>query len=474
MPGKLFTDSKKMKILSFWKILKSAFMGTESDYTTGSLSRSIFLLAVPMVLEMAMESIFVVVDIFFVARLGSDAISAVGLTEAIITLVYAVSIGLSMAATAMVARRVGEKKMDAACNTGVHIIAFGILLTLPISVVGIFWSDDILVLMGASKSVVETGSSYTAIMLGCNISIMLLFINNAVFRGAGDASLAMRSLWIANGLNLILDPCLIFGLGPFPELGLPGAAIATSIGRGCGVLYQFYILFNGSSRMHILSRHIQFHWSVFKRLMRVSSGAVLQYILATGSWVIMARLIAQFGSEAVAGYTIAIRVVIFTIMPAWGMANASATLVGQNLGAGKPDRAEKAVWHTAGLNLIFLMVVSVFFIFFPRPIIGFFTSDSTVIDFGVSCLRYLAYGYGFFAYGLVVAQSFNGAGDTFTPSAINLFCYWVLQLPLAWMLSTQTSLGAEGVFMAIMVTESTLAIVSIAVFRRGKWKGRVV
>lgn len=457
------------------KLFKQALSdNNERDYTQGSIGQAAFLLAVPMVLEMVMESIFAVTDMFFVSGLGSEAIAVVGLTEAVITLLYAVAIGLSMAVTATVARRIGEKNYEAACVVTGQTIWIGLVVALLVAGAGMFVAEDILHAMGASVEVVKLGTSYTSIMLTGSITILYLFLLNAIFRGAGDANIAMRSLWLANGINIVLDPMLIYGVGPFPELGVMGAAVATNIGRGVGVLYQLYHLFDGRSRIKMASKHLRVVSDVALRLLRTSFGGITQFLIATASWVILVRIISSYGSDAVAGYTIAIRVIIFTILPAWGLSNAAATLVGQNLGAKRPDRAEQSVWKVAKYNVYFMVSVAIIFITFARPIIGLFTNDPNVLNIGVECLRFISYGYGFYAVGMILVQSFNGAGDTMTPTWINLFCYWIVQLPLAYFLANFMEMNATGVFLAITIAESLIALVSIVIFRRGQWKGRLV
>jgi putative MATE family efflux protein len=467
---------KSLKILeynslkSIWQNLVLAIRGEDIDYTTVKLKRAIFFLAIPMVLEMVMESVFVLVDIFFVAKLGSDAVAAVGLTETVITIVYAIAVGLTMAITAMVARRIGEKNPEQAAHTAVQAIYIGIAFSLPIAILGILFSKEILILMGGSESLVQTGYGYTTILIGGNVTIMLLFVINAVFRGAGDVILAMRSLWLANIFNIILDPCLIFGLGPFPELGVTGAAVATTIGRGLGVVFQLGILLKGIGRIKIERKHFNIDFKVIGNLLRISGGGVLQYLIATASWIGLVRIIAIFGSTVIAGYTIAIRIISFTFLPSWGIANAASTLVGQNLGAKNPERAEKAVWKIAFINLIFLAGISLFLILFPKFLVQFFTDELEIISYAKNCLFYIAVCYPFLAYGLVVVQAFNGAGDTYTPTLINLFCYWLFQIPLAYFLAVQLDLQANGVFIGIAISESMVAIAAILVFRRGKWK----
>ena len=426
------------------------------------------------VLEMMMESLFGIVDVFFVARLGADAIATVGVTESLLLIVFAVAIGLSMSTTAMVARRVGEGDHEGASDAAMQALLVGLIIAVPTGIGGALLAPRLLSLMGAPVGVIENGWSYTAIILGGNVTILGLFLINAIFRGAGDAAIAMRSLWLANLINMILDPCLIFGLGPFPEMGLMGAAVGTTIGRGVGVLYQLSILFGGVGRIAVRRRHMHLHPGVMLRLLRVSLGGILQMVIATASYLGLVRILTPFGSSALAAYTIALRIIVVTILPSWGMSNAAATLVGQNLGAGKPDRAERSAWLTGFYNMIFLGVVAAVFIAFPGPLIRFFTDDPEIITIGVDCLRFISYGYVFYAWGMVMVQSFNGAGDTFTPTWINLFCYWLFQIPLAWLLARTAGLGPNGVFMAITVAESLLAVVGILVFRRGHWKTRAI
>jgi len=454
----------------FFSNLKTAIKGTEKDFTTGSINRAIFLLSVPMVLEMVMESLFAVVDVFFVSRISINAIATVGLTESVIFLIYAVAIGIAIATTAMVARRVGEKKKKEAADAAVQAIILAVGISLIIGIAGFLFAEDILRLMGASEELISEGSGYTRWLIGGNITITLLFLLNAVFRGAGDASLAMRSLWLANGLNIILDPLLIFGIGPFPELGIEGAAIATNIGRGTGVLFQFYILFRKGSIVHIKLENLKVRLSVIMRLIKVSLGGIGQYFIGTASWLFLVRIVSIFGSEALAGYTIAIRIIIFSILPSWGMANAAATLVGQNLGAGKPDRAETSVWRCSKFNLYFLGIISVLFFILADQLILLFSTNEVVVHNGTLALRYIVSGYIFFAYGMVISQAFNGAGDTRTPTIINFFLYWVLQLPLGYALAVNFDLGPTGVFIAIVVTEVLLSVVYVVFFKRGRWK----
>ena len=458
----------------FWADVRESILGTQQDFTDGSVSRAITLLSIPMVLEMSMESLFGVVDVFIMARLGADAVATVAFTESLLTLVFAVAMGLSMGTTAMVARRIGERDPAGASVVAGQAIGAGVAVSIPIGIVGVLLAPQLLRWMGASAKVVEIGSTYNAIVLGGSVTILLLFLINAVFRGAGDAVLAMRALWLANLINMALDPCLIFGWGPFPEMGLVGGAIGTTVGRGLGVLYQLWVLFSKRPRVALQPQHLRPDFAVLQKLWRLSFTGILQWFIATASWLGLVRLIAIFGSVALAGYGIALRIIIFAILPSWGMSNAAATLVGQNLGAGKPERAEKSVWWTGLYNAVFLSGVALVFIIFAEPLVRIFTQDPAVILVGVDCLRYVSYGYGFYAYGMVMVQAFNGAGDTTTPTLINLFCYWLWQIPLAYCLALWAGLGAKGVFLAITISESTVAVVGIALFRRGKWKQQKV
>ena len=459
---------------SVWADLRDAIRGVHFDYTEGRIGRAILLLSVPMMLEMSMESVFAVVDVFFVLRLGPAAAATVGLTEAVLTILYALAIGLSMGTTAMVARRVGEKDLPAAAVAAVQAIALGIGLAAFVGVSGGLFAGDLLELMGASPEMIAEGTTYTRVMFGTNVVIFLLFLINAIFRGAGDASMAMKSLWIANLANIILDPCLIFGLGPFPELGLTGAAVATSIGRGAGVVYQLRGLLGRGSRLRISPDRIRLVPAVVWRLFRVSAFGIFQFLISTASWVGLVRIISSFGEAAVAGYTLAIRILIFFFLPAWGMSNAAATLVGQNLGASNPSRAEKAVWMTARYNMAFLGSVGLVFIFFAESVIGLFTNDPVVAAYGVDCLRIVSCGYLIYALGMVMVQAFNGAGDTVTPTYINLVCFWVLQIPLAYVLAISLNLGPNGVYVAILMAESLMAVVASLLFRRGTWKTKTI
>jgi putative MATE family efflux protein len=455
---------------NYWTAIREAIRGSQQDFTEGSLRRAIVLLAIPMVLEMVMESLFAVVDTFWVAHLGANAMATVGLTESVLMLVYCGAMGLSMSATAMVARRIGEKDSKGAAVAAVQAILVGVVASVLVAVGGSAIAPKLLEIMGASPDVIAIGRHYAAIMMGSTVAIVLLFLNNGIFRGAGDAAIAMRVLWLSNFINLLLDPCFIFGLGPFPEFGLAGAAVSTTIGRSIGVVYQMWILFSGHSRVKILPRQFRVHWDVMSRLIRVALNGMFQYGIGQLSWLFLVRLVSTFGSVAVAGYTVAIRIFFFAILPPWGLSGAAATLVGQNLGAQKPERAERSVWLTGFYNMIFLAAVGLVFIFFPEPIIRVFTSDPAVISFGVDCLRIICYGNLAYAYGMVIVQSFNGAGDTFTPTVVNLFGYWLFQIPVAYLLASRTSLGPQGVFYAIPLAETAIAIVGVALFRQGRWK----
>ena len=457
-------------IKQFFKNLKTALTGEEQEFTSGSIRRAIFMLSIPMILEMLMESIFALVDIFYVSRVSVNAVATIGLTESVITLVYAVAIGLSMAATAVVARRVGEKHLKEASQAAVQVIILGILVSLLVSVFGIFYAEEILGLMGAEPDLIIEGYGYTQVLIGGNITIMLLFLINAIFRGAGNASIAMWTLVLSNGLNIILDPIFIFGFGPIPEFGVKGAAIATTIGRGTAVLFQLGILFYGYGKIKITLKDIGVKLSVMFNLVKVSLGGIGQFLIGTSSWVFLMRIMSEFGSEVLAGYTIAIRVMMFTLMPSWGMSNAAATLVGQNLGVDQPVRAEKSVWLTGKYNAIFMGLVSLFYLLFAKTIILWFSSVTEVVEYGALCLRVIAAGYVFYAYGMVIIQSFNGAGDTKTPTYINFFCFWLFQLPLAYVLAITLGWGPKAVFMAITLAEVLIAIVGVLWFRKGTWK----
>lgn len=455
---------------SFWSILSEALRGSDRDFTKGSIGVAIFILAVPMILEMAMESVFAVVDVFFVSKLGADAVAIVGITESMMVLIYAIGIGIAVGATATVSRRVGEKDFDGAAKSATHAIYIGLVASVLISIIGIIFAADFLRLLGASKSVIREGTLFTQIMLGSNFVVIFLFLLNAIFRGAGDAAIAMRVLMIANILNCILDPLFIFGVGFFPELGVTGAAVATTIGRGIGVLYAAYSLFFAEKRFEIRREHWRFDTERFKRLWSVSWLAILQFLIATASWTGLMPIISKFGSQSVAGYTIAIRIIVFALLPAIGLANAAATLVGQNLGAKKPERAEKAVWKSAFYNAIFQTSIGILFVIFAEPIVGIFTNEPAVFNYAADGLRIISYGFLFYAVGMVLESSFNGAGDTWTPTYLNLFIFWLFEIPLAYILAYYFDMKTHGVFWAITIAFSALAIVSAILFKRGKWK----
>ncbi|MEN3330700.1 MAG: hypothetical protein V7641_65 [Blastocatellia bacterium] len=458
------------KSSSWLSTLREAFTGSRQDFTEGSIGRAIVLLAVPMMLEMSMESLFGIVNVFWVAHLGKESAAAVGITESMLTILFAVALGLSMPTTAMVARRIGEKDVQGASAAAFQAVIIGIGVSLPIGLIGLFWTPQLFHLMGASSEVLAAGSGYSRLIIGANVVIMLLFLNNAIFRGAGDAAIAMRALWFANAINLVLDPCLIRGLGPFPQLGVTGSAIATTIGRGAGVLFQFYMLSSGKGRIRLSLRHSKLDFKVMFKLLRLSVGGMFQFFVATASWLGLMRLVTKFGDSAIAGYTIALRIVVFALLPSWGMSNAAATLVGQNLGAGKPERAERSVWIAGLINMVFLGMVTIIFLTFAEPLIRLFTTDAAVVSYGVAALRFISYGYVAYAYGMVMVAAFNGAGDTTTPTWINLGCYWLLQIPLAYTLANIAGLGAHGVFLAITIAESFIAIIGVLMFRRGRWK----
>jgi putative MATE family efflux protein len=458
------------KFKSFLSDIAEAVSGSEQDFTDGKLSRAILLLSVPAVLEMVMESVFVIVDIYFVSKLGADAVATVGITESMITIIYAIAIGLGTATTSIVSRRIGEKNPDAAAKAAFQAILTGLIVSVLIGLPGALFSGRLLEMMGASKPIIENMSGYTRVMLGGNVVIMMLFIINAIFRSAGDAAVAMKVLWIGNIINIILDPCLIFGLGPFPQMGVTGAAIATNIGRGTAVLVQFYLLFFGKKRIRLSIRHLGIDFSMMLKLLKLSFGSIGQNLINTTSWIALVRIISSFGSEVVAGYTIAIRIIGFTILPSWGISNASATLVGQNLGAKKPDRAERAVWVTGWINMILLGVIGLILVLFPELFIRLFIDNENVIKSGVLGLRIISIGFIAYGLGMVLVNSFNGAGDTSTPLKINIFAFWLVEIPLAWFLAIKLGFREEGVFVAIVVAESLMTLIAWLVFRRGKWK----
>jgi putative MATE family efflux protein len=458
----------------YWSLFVEAVRGSERDYTVGAVGPALVLLSVPMVLEMAMESLFAVVDVFYVSRVSADAVATVGVTESVLTLVYTVAMGLGIGATAVVSRRMGEKDDDGAAQSAAQSIMLGLIVALMIGIVGFFSAESVLRMMGATPSMIESSLGYTQVMFAGNATVTLLFLNNAIFRGAGDPAIAMRMLWLGNAINIAVCPLLIFGLGPFPEMGVAGAALGTNIGRGTAVLTQVWMLTSGRSRIHIKRQHLRLVPTVMLNVCRLSGSGFLQILIDTSSYIGLVRVISTFGSDALAGYTIGIRTVMFAMMPAWGLSNAAATMVGQALGANKPDRAESAVWTAGKYNALVLAAVSAVFIVFAPAIVSIYTSDPAVAPFAVACLRIVSGGFVFFGYGLVLTQAFNGAGDTWTPTWINLGAFWLWQIPLAWLLAIQLGMGPQGVFIAMTVAFSTLAIVSGVIFRRGAWKAQRV
>jgi putative MATE family efflux protein len=458
----------------WWSLLVEAIRGSDRDYTTGPVGPALVMLSVPMVLEMAMESLFAVVDVFYVSRVSADAVATVGVTESMMTIVYTVAMGLGIGATAVVSRRIGEKDEDGAAQAATQAIALGLVVALGVGVFGFFNAERLLQAMGATPSMIASSLGYTQLMFLGNATVTLLFLNNAVFRGAGDPAIAMRMLWLANAMNIVVCPFLIFGWGPFPALGVTGAALGTNIGRGTAVVMQLWMLASGRSRIHVTGRHLRLVPSVMWTVCRLSGSGFLQILIDTSSYIGLVRIISLFGSEALAGYTIGIRMVMFVMMPAWGLSNAAATMVGQALGAKDPARAEESVWTAAKYNAIVLGAVSVCFIIFAPWIVSIYTTDPAVAPYATSCLRIVSVGFVFFAYGLVFTSSFNGAGDTWTPTWINLGCFWGFQIPLAWLLAIYFGLGPTGVFIAMTAAFSTLAIVSGVIFRRGGWKSKDV
>jgi len=449
---------------------REALRGSRIDYTTAPVGRAVIMLAVPMVMEMAMESIFAVADVFWVAHLGADAVATVGLTESMLTIIYTAAMGLSIGATALVARRTGEQDPEGASRAAGQSMLLGFAVALAIAAITAPQAENLLRAMGASNDVVRTGTSFTTVMLGGNATVLLLFMLNAVFRGSGDAAVAMRVLWLGNLLNIVLGPCFIFGLGPFPQLGVTGAAVATNLGRGTAVACQLAILFRGNGRVRLALHHLRLDLALMRSVLRLSGSGTFQILIGTASYVGLVRILSVFGSPALAGYTIGMRVIVFAILPAYGVSNAAATMVGQNLGAGRPDRAEHAVWTAAFYNMVFLGSLGLVFLIAAPLIASFFTSDPEVRAYAIGCLRTVSLGFLFYAYGMVLTQAFNGAGDTSTPTVINLFVFWLWEIPLAWWLSSQAGFGARGVFMALTIAYSTLAVVSAILFRRGKWK----
>ena len=461
--------------VSFWTIVRESVRGeVHHDFTVGPIGRAVLLLAVPMVLEVVLESVFAVADIFWVSRLGPDAVASVGLTESLLTVIYALAMGLGIGATAVVARRIGEKDPEGAARAALQALALALLVSVVLGTAGALLAPRLLALMGASPGVIETGRGYATIMLGGEAAIIVLFVANAIFRGAGDAAIAMRVLWLANIINIVLGPLLIFGPGPFPALGVTGAAIATTTGRSIGAIYAVTRLFRQASRIPVGRRHLRVDVGVMRQILSLSGSATLQNLIGMASWIGLVRILAGYGSEALAGYTIAVRLIIFALLPSWGLSNAAATMVGQSLGARKPERAERAVWQAGAYNARFLVAVGILFFVAAPLILRAFTTDPVVSDYAIRCLRIVALGYPLYAYGMVLTQSFNGAGDTWTPTWLNLFCFWIFEIPLAWGLSGPAGFGPSGVFWAIMASFSLLALASVVLFRRGRWKTRVV
>ncbi len=470
----LSLNLKEINLKSLWQDVKEAIGGTERDFTETSLGKAIFILAVPMVLEMIMESVFAVVDIFFVSKLGADAVATVGITESTMTIVYAIGVGLAVATTALVSRRIGEKKKKEAGEVAFQALVIGVVISVVIAVVGIIYAKPFLKIMGATDKMAEEGYMFPAIMFGGNVVIMLLFIINAVFRSSGDAAISMRVMWFANIINIILDPLLIFGYGPFPEMGLKGAAVATTTGRGLAVVYQFYLLSSGKYRIQLFLENIRIKLNIIWELLKISGGGIMQNLIATSSWILLVRIIAVSGPDAIAGYTIAIRIVLFLLLPAWGLSNAAATLVGQNLGAKRPDRAEKSVWITAYVNMAFMGLMGALLAIFPEFWIKIFIAEETVVYNGITALRILSFGFIFYGLAMVLVQGFNGSGDTATPTKMNLITFWVLEIPLAYFLAIMLNKGLTGASISVVLAESFLAMFALYLFRKGKWKLREV
>jgi putative MATE family efflux protein len=459
---------------NIFKAIIESIKGEEQDFTSMRLRRAILLLAIPMVMEMIMESLFALFDIIFVSQLGAEATATVGITESLMTIIYSVGMGLAMATTGIVSRRIGENKKREASVSAFQSILLGILISVPFFISGFFFSKEILRLMGASQWVINNGAPYTAIMLGSNLVIMLLFINNAIFRSAGDAMISMVVMIFANLINIVLDPCLIFGIGPFPELGVTGAGIATCTGRILGVFMQFYVFLRKNRKISIGRQSVTIDFGIIRRLLKLSMGGVGQFLISTTSWVGLYRIMTEFGDNVVAGYTVAIRIVLFTLLPAWGLSNAASTLVGQNLGADKSGRAEKSVWTISVINILFLFITGIVLYFASNQIISIITPVEQIREVGILCLKILSFGYGFYAMGMVTLQAFNGAGDTYTPALLNFICFWIIEIPLAYFISVQTGINEKGVFLAIVIAESCLGIFGFLAFKRGKWKLREV
>ena len=459
---------------SFWHTVREALHGSRRDYTAGPVGRAILLLAIPMVLEVVLESVFAVADIFWVSHLGEAAIATVGLTESMMAIVYTLAVGLSIGATATVARRIGERNPEGAAHAAVQAIVLGAIVAVTTGVAGVIFAPTLLRLLGASNEVIATGSGFTRVMLGGNASVVMLFLINAIFRGAGDAAIAMRVLWLANIINIALGPLLIFGVGPFPRLGVTGAAVATTIGRGTGAAFAIWRLFQPGRHIQVTREQLRIDAPLMGRLIRLSGSGTLQVFIGTASWIGLIRILSQFGSAALAGYTIAIRIILFALFPSWGLGNAAATMVGQALGAKKPDRAERSVWMAGFYNLCFLGTVGIVFVAFADPIARLFTQDPAVLPYATDGLRIVALGFPLYAYGMVVNQSFNGAGDTWTPTYLNFCVFWLFELPAAYFIAVHLNFGPTGVFWAITLAFSLLAIASAALFKRGTWKSKAV
>jgi len=459
---------------SAWQTIREALHGSRRDYTEGPIGRAILLLAIPMVLEVILESVFAVADVFWVSKLGESAIATVGLTESMMAIVYTLAIGVAIGATATVARRIGEHNQDGAARAAVQAVVLGVIIAVSLGSVGIVFAPNLLGLLGASPDVIAVGSGFTRMMLGGCASVVMLFLINAIFRGAGDAAIAMRVLWLANIINIALGPLLIFGVGPFPRLGVTGAAVATTIGRGTGAAFALYRLFQPGRHIQVRREHVHLDRALMGRVLRLSGNATLQVFIGTASWIGLIRILSGFGSAALAGYTIAIRIILFALFPSWGLGNAAATMVGQALGAKKPERAERAVWMAGFYNLCFLGVVGIVFVAFADQIVRLFTQDPLILPFAINGLRIVALGFPLYAYGMVVTQSFNGAGDTWTPTYLNLFVFWLFELPVAYFIAVRLKAGSTGVFWAITLAFSVLAIASGMLFKRGRWKSKVV
>lgn len=454
--------------------MSAALKGKEFDYTKGSINRSIFLLAIPMMIEMFGEGLFAVIDAYFLGKVSNAAATTAGLVEVVATIIYSLAIGISIAATAMIARRIGEKKPEAAAETATQVILLSVAVSIVLGFLGVYFAEDILRLMGAEEEVVQVGIGYTKILLGFNVVIILLFVLNGIFRGAGDAFIAMNSLWLANLINIGLDPIFIFGWGPIPAMGATGAAVATTVGRSIGVAFQLYILFKGARVLQLHWQHLKVRMQTMRKIVDIASTGSLQFFIGSASWIFLARLVAQFGTDVYAGYFFAIRIVLFALLPAWGMANAAATLIGQNLGAKLPDRAERSVWRVAYINAGFLLAVQVILLIFAKPLVEIFTDSEAAIEAGALSLRILSAGYVFFAIGMTFGQAFGGAGDTRTPTIVNFVCFWLVEIPLAYYLVESADLGIKGVLWSIAISETLLAAVFIVMFRRGKWKEKEV